>query len=415
MAGSSQAGLGATTTAILLAVASMTITQRASAQRFSLPTTPEHAHYFYVTQYFDHEGVDWNCGEVRYDNHTGTDFAAGSVFSMDMGRHITAAAAGVVLDTHDGEFDRCTTGDCEAPSGLGNYVIVRHADGNTTYYGHLKKSSVKVSPGQFVECGELLAWMGSSGYSTGPHLHFAVRDSDGRIVDPFAGPCSSERNMWVEQGPYREVPAVRCDEPLAPCNVERELSCGSVVQGRNDGPGSARVHGFYGCGTSVHNGPEVAYRVVASRSGPVTISLSKLSADLDLFVLRTEACDARECLDWSHRSDNNDESVTLQAEAGSTFGAVIDGFDGATSDYVLSVSCAGDEADAGAGGDDADSGPVDESHDELWGPDAAAGGCTIQPGFANGWCALLGAALLAMRLQRRRRSFSGGCQSGQHD
>lgn len=58
-------------------------------------------------------------------------------------------------------------------SGLGKLVIVRHAHGFRTYYGHM--SSVNVRPGDFVRRGDRLGAVGSTGLSSGPHLHYEVR------------------------------------------------------------------------------------------------------------------------------------------------------------------------------------------------------------------------------------------------
>jgi murein DD-endopeptidase MepM/ murein hydrolase activator NlpD len=67
--------------------------------------------------------------------------------------------------------------------GYGRVVEIRHPDGQSTIYGHLAKISVK--RGDFVVRGETkLGEVGSSGLSTGPHLHFEVRDARGRPVDP---------------------------------------------------------------------------------------------------------------------------------------------------------------------------------------------------------------------------------------
>lgn len=69
--------------------------------------------------------------------------------------------------------------------GYGSMVEIRHADGAGTVYGHL--SRVSVQPGQWAARGKtLLGRVGSSGLSTGPHLHFEVRDRRGRPVNPRA-------------------------------------------------------------------------------------------------------------------------------------------------------------------------------------------------------------------------------------
>ena len=105
--------------------------------------------------------------------HQGVDLAAPE------GTPIAAAAAGQV--SFAGE-----QGD------YGNLVVVSHADGSTTYYGHCQE--IKVAEGQEVSAGQMLASVGASGLATGPHLHFEVRDSRGEPRDPLpllAGAVSS--------------------------------------------------------------------------------------------------------------------------------------------------------------------------------------------------------------------------------
>ena len=64
-------------------------------------------------------------------------------------------------------------------SSYGNYVVVSHGSGNTTLYAHM--SSRKVSVGQKVKQGDVLGITGSTGHSTGPHLHFEITENGQRI------------------------------------------------------------------------------------------------------------------------------------------------------------------------------------------------------------------------------------------
>lgn len=66
--------------------------------------------------------------------------------------------------------------------GYGNVVVVRHDDGETTsHYGHCSK--IKVKTGERVQAGKIIGTVGSTGISTGPHLHFEVR-RNGRPLNP---------------------------------------------------------------------------------------------------------------------------------------------------------------------------------------------------------------------------------------
>ena len=113
------AALGAALSGIGLCAALAAGTARAQDYRF--PTSGEDYGHFYPTAYLDQGGTtDWNCGGITYSGHGGSDFGGGSWTGMDEGRDIVAAAAGTVVDTHDGESDRGSTGDCPGGGGSGN-------------------------------------------------------------------------------------------------------------------------------------------------------------------------------------------------------------------------------------------------------------------------------------------------------
>lgn len=89
--------------------------------------------------------------------YNGVDIAA------SVGTPVLASAAGTVIISKSSGYN----------GGYGLYVAVRHGNGTQTLYGHL--SRVNVSVGQIVSQGEIIGTVGSSGRSTGPHLHFEVR------------------------------------------------------------------------------------------------------------------------------------------------------------------------------------------------------------------------------------------------
>lgn len=121
-------------------------------------TGPSYAGYFMkpVTNYRRTQGLH---GYL----HNAVDMAA------PIGTPIYAAASGRVIVAKTGGWN----------SGYGNYVVISHPNGTQTLYGHL--SSLRVSAGQQVGKGDTIGGMGSTGKSTGSHLHFEVRGA----ANPF--------------------------------------------------------------------------------------------------------------------------------------------------------------------------------------------------------------------------------------
>ncbi|HEV2533244.1 M23 family metallopeptidase [Phenylobacterium sp.] len=68
--------------------------------------------------------------------------------------------------------------------GYGRFVELRHAQGLVTRYGHLERFAQGLAPGDAVKAGAPVGQLGSTGTSTGPHLHFEVRDADDRPMNP---------------------------------------------------------------------------------------------------------------------------------------------------------------------------------------------------------------------------------------
>jgi len=115
-----------------------------------------------------------------YDDHRGIDIDIANFRAMDEGVSIIAVVGGEVFETTDGFFDRET--DCDQWDW--NAVIVESDDGYVQYYGHMRNGSLAVSTGDRIETGDALGLVGSSGCSSGPHLHFEVWQDD-VLVDPF--------------------------------------------------------------------------------------------------------------------------------------------------------------------------------------------------------------------------------------
>lgn len=151
---------------------------------------------------------DFFCGARTYDvpgyNHSGTDFFTWPYGWAKMDNddvEVVAAAPGVIVFKSDGNPDR----NCEFGAGNWNAVYVEHADGSVAWYGHLKNGSTTAKGvGESVEVGERLGIVGSSGNSTGPHLHLEIRDADDNLIDPYEGPCNelNAASWWAEQPSY---------------------------------------------------------------------------------------------------------------------------------------------------------------------------------------------------------------------
>ena len=125
--------------------------------RYNLPYAPGHA--FRVTQgyggIFSHQGSNRHAIDWR----------------MPVGTPVYAARGGLVVKIKDGS-DRGGAHvrfDCD-----NNYVLVRHDDGTLGRYCHLKQGGAQVREGDVIEEGGFIALSGNTGYSSGPHLHFAV-------------------------------------------------------------------------------------------------------------------------------------------------------------------------------------------------------------------------------------------------
>ncbi len=91
---------------------------------------------------------------------------------------IVAAAAGrVTISSNTCSHNYGKNYNCGCNGGYGNYVVIDHGNGLLTYYGHMARAIV--SAGSYVQQGQTIGYMGSTGYSTGNHLHFEVRVNDG--------------------------------------------------------------------------------------------------------------------------------------------------------------------------------------------------------------------------------------------
>lgn len=109
-----------------------------------------------LSAYFGQAGVNW------MSVHTGIDFP------VQYGTPVMAATDGTVHTQYNTAY--------------GNMAIVTMADGTETWYCHLSSTRIRSGP---VKAGDVIAYSGSSGNSTGPHMHFEVRPGGGAAIDPL--------------------------------------------------------------------------------------------------------------------------------------------------------------------------------------------------------------------------------------
>ena len=151
------------------------------------PTRPYRIPYAQATRYPVTQAYPDSVTHRTPDSRHAVDFA------MPVGTDIFAARGGVVFvvtaKNYRGGLD--TSRDGAKP----NVVQILHDDGTFAVYAHLNRSSIRVRPGDRVQRGELIAASGNTGFSTGPHLHFAVIRNAGMQLQSvpivFEGPNST--------------------------------------------------------------------------------------------------------------------------------------------------------------------------------------------------------------------------------
>lgn len=143
-----------------------------SEKGFAWPISPNVSGYNTLTSLF---GNRTHPVTGRANNHTGIDIAVAG------GTSILAAKSGEVL----------TSG---YNSSYGNYVVVSHGGGQSTLYAHMRSRAVSV--GDNVKQGQVLGYVGTTGSSTGNHLHFEIRINGKRVdpIDYYSGPIYARAN-----------------------------------------------------------------------------------------------------------------------------------------------------------------------------------------------------------------------------
>jgi len=146
-----------------------------------------------ISSYFGYREDPFGRGK-KY--HSGLDITGGSGLGQV---NIIAAKDGIVVYPTANVSNSCESSQSlsDCGGGYGNYVIIQHSDGNYTLYAHLHKNTITVKEGDSVSQGQVIGKMGSSGNSTGSHLHFEIREGNNissSTVDPLE--YISIENPW---------------------------------------------------------------------------------------------------------------------------------------------------------------------------------------------------------------------------
>lgn len=164
-------------------------------------------------------------GFCGYRNSTGSCHGGIDYDTRDDGDGIFAAAEGVVEATVDGRPNTYLR-----HGEYGNSIRIRHPNGYLTIYGHLKTGSLAVRVGDAVRAGTLLGMGDNSGWSSGSHLHFEVRDPSGRKVDPYGEsptyPNCGTNALWV------------ICPPVSPADVDQDRDGYNMLEDCDDGNGN---------------------------------------------------------------------------------------------------------------------------------------------------------------------------------
>jgi murein DD-endopeptidase MepM/ murein hydrolase activator NlpD len=119
---------------------------------------------------------------------------------MHEGMDFTAKTGTPIYATGDGVVERADN----TASGYGNHIVIRHGFGYETLYAHL--SGYKCKPGQAIKRGDIIGYVGSTGRSEGPHLHYEVH-KNGKVVNPlnfYYGNISAVEYVAIAQAANQE-------------------------------------------------------------------------------------------------------------------------------------------------------------------------------------------------------------------
>jgi murein DD-endopeptidase MepM/ murein hydrolase activator NlpD len=136
--------------------------------------------------------------------HKGIDFAVPS------GTPVMAAGAGTIEKEH-------------WENGFGNFLLLNHANGYATAYGHLSRFAAGVHPGSHVRQGQVIAYSGATGLATGPHLHYEIR-INGVQVNPATVKVARGRMLFANDLRDFQMARMQTDSQIAALPLEGKIA-----------------------------------------------------------------------------------------------------------------------------------------------------------------------------------------------
>ena len=136
------------------------------------------------------DAFDPFCQGATYQGHKGIDIRLLSLENIKENIPVIAAGDGIIKAFRDGEEDRLIVTDEDKTrikdKECGNGIVISHKNGYESQYCHLKQNSISVRNGDKVKQGDILGFVGNSGFASFPHVHFSIR-KDGQWLDPISG------------------------------------------------------------------------------------------------------------------------------------------------------------------------------------------------------------------------------------
>lgn len=239
---------------------------------------------------------------------------------------------------------------CEHWLDYGNVVKIKHADGTESVYGHVKYNSITVKVGDTVKAGQKIAVVGSSGYSSGPHLHFEIRNSD---------KTKRNVNIGVINYKYIDYPELVETKPPKPGVPNISITKIDIAQGASaeikwNLVSNAKTYYLKVVGNSVNETFEVGntnkYSYTLSNVGTYSFSVCAKGDGGESSYSSTVSCTAHKpatvtFLDWDGevlenvevKYGENAKTPEIPKRTGYTFSSWDDSYYNVTSDKVINA------------------------------------------------------------------------------